>query len=70
MDPSDFKIKKKKFQALLVRTLRYLLATQGPVDSFVLPDLSINTELKILGSRSGFDKHLNSLGYYDVPTGK
>lgn len=36
-----------EFQALLVRTLRYLLATQVPVDSSVLLGLSINTELKI-----------------------
>jgi len=47
-----------EFQALLVRTIRHLLATQGPVGSFVLPGLSVNTKLKIRGSRSGFDEYL------------
>jgi hypothetical protein len=59
-----------ELQALLVTTIRHLLASQGPVGSFVLPGLSIHTKLKILGSRSGFDEYLKNLGYYDVPNGK
>jgi len=36
-----------EFRALFVRALRLLLATQELAGSFVLPGLSINTELKI-----------------------